>query len=110
MAQLPLADHGSSSELNELSVMARHKDPAPMEKSGSIEDVALVTETQHDPTGEARIGGSDTRKPPKKSLSFNLAFMGLALTLLVFQLDATCLGIALPVSPKPALQLSRHKY
>lgn len=34
----------------------------------------------------------------KKSLSFKLAFIGLAASLFVFQLDATCLGIALPVS------------
>lgn len=34
----------------------------------------------------------------KKSLSFKLAFIGLAASLFVFQVDATCLGIALPVS------------
>ncbi|KAF9878810.1 Major facilitator superfamily domain, general substrate transporter [Colletotrichum karsti] len=33
---------------------------------------------------------------PRKSLSFKLAFSGLALVLFVFQLDATCLSIALP--------------
>ncbi|KAL0944850.1 MFS transporter [Colletotrichum truncatum] len=37
-----------------------------------------------------------TQSRPKKSLSFKLAFSGLALTLLVFQMDATCLSIALP--------------
>lgn len=34
----------------------------------------------------------------KKSLSFKLAFAALALCLLVFQIDGTCLSIALPVS------------
>lgn len=34
----------------------------------------------------------------KKSLAFKLAFIGLAATLFVFQMDATALGIALPVS------------
>lgn len=34
----------------------------------------------------------------KKSLAFKLAFTGLAATLFVFQMDATALGIALPVS------------
>jgi hypothetical protein len=43
--------------------------------------------------------GDDAAEPPrKKSLSFKLAFAGLALLLLVFQVDATCLSIALPVS------------
>ncbi|KAF7884642.1 uncharacterized protein EAF02_004978 [Botrytis sinoallii] len=33
---------------------------------------------------------------PKKSLSFKLAFIGLAASMFVFQMDATSLGIALP--------------
>ncbi|RMZ82889.1 hypothetical protein DV737_g1952, partial [Chaetothyriales sp. CBS 132003] len=41
-------------------------------------------------------GADRTTSRPRKSLSFKLAFSGLALTLLVFQIDATCLGIALP--------------
>jgi hypothetical protein len=36
--------------------------------------------------------------PAKKSLAFKLAFVGLAATSFVFQIDATALGIALPVS------------
>lgn len=40
-------------------------------------------------------GSSQTRN--KKSSSFKLAFMGIAASLFVFQLDATCLGIALLV-------------
>jgi hypothetical protein len=34
----------------------------------------------------------------KKSLAFKLSFIGLAAVLFVFQIDATALGIALPVS------------
>ena len=34
----------------------------------------------------------------KKPLSFKLAFIGLASAVFVFQIDATALGIALPVS------------
>lgn len=41
---------------------------------------------------------NDNALPKGKSLSFKLAFIGLAASLFVFQLDATCLGIALPVS------------
>jgi hypothetical protein len=43
-------------------------------------------------------GKNSTPRPEKKSLPFKLAFSGLALILVVFQLDATCLSIALPVS------------
>ncbi|KAH7368463.1 major facilitator superfamily domain-containing protein [Plectosphaerella cucumerina] len=39
---------------------------------------------------------SSAQSSPKKSLSFKLAFAGLASTLFVFHLDATCLSIALP--------------
>lgn len=57
-----------------------------------VEDVEIVTEI-----GEQN-GVETTESTPKKSLSFKLAFVGLAAILFVFQLDATCLGIALPVS------------
>ncbi|KAF7197310.1 MFS transporter L2 [Pseudocercospora fuligena] len=43
--------------------------------------------------------GEDETEPvlkPRKSLAFYLAFAGLSLLLLVFQMDATCLSIALP--------------
>ncbi|KAI2780392.1 MFS general substrate transporter [Daldinia loculata] len=55
-----------------------------------VEDVEIVTEI-----GEQN-GVETTESTPKKSLSFKLAFVGLAAILFVFQLDATCLGIALP--------------
>jgi hypothetical protein len=42
------------------------------------------------------VRGTETET--KKSRSFKLAFTGIAASLFVFQLDATCLGIALPVS------------
>lgn len=45
---------------------------------------------------------SDEAQSPKKPLSFHLAFVGLAASLFVFQMDATCLGIALPVSHEDA--------
>ncbi|KAJ5718050.1 MFS transporter [Penicillium malachiteum] len=41
-------------------------------------------------------GENNEPKSPKKPLSFHLAFIGLAASLFVFQMDATCLGIALP--------------
>ncbi|KAK2608507.1 hypothetical protein QQS21_002969 [Conoideocrella luteorostrata] len=46
--------------------------------------------------GAEIVDGAQSQLTPKKSLSFKLAFAGLALTLLVFQVDATCLSIALP--------------
>jgi hypothetical protein len=43
-------------------------------------------------------GAGSNKTRTKKSSSFKLAFIGIAASLFVFQLDATCLGIALPVS------------
>ena len=43
----------------------------------------------------------------KKSLAFKLSFIGLAAILFVFQIDATALGIALPVS-NPLIHLITH--
>lgn len=62
------------------------------------EDVEISTATKEIPTPEERDGVENTAPTPKKSLSFKLAFAGLAASLFVFQVDATCLGIALPVS------------
>lgn len=47
---------------------------------------------------EEQLEVNSTEPKTKKSLSFKLAFIGLAASLFVFQVDATCLGIALPVS------------
>ncbi|KUL88351.1 hypothetical protein ZTR_04983 [Talaromyces verruculosus] len=45
---------------------------------------------------EEQVEVNSTEPKTKKSLSFKLAFTGLATSLFVFQVDATCLGIALP--------------
>ncbi|KAJ2899835.1 MFS transporter [Zalerion maritima] len=63
------------------------------EKAG---DVEIVTETGERHCAKGRDGVDSTGPTPQKSLSFKLAFVGLAASLFVFQLDATCLGIALP--------------
>lgn len=47
---------------------------------------------------EANIVEQNSDEPTPKSLVFKLSFIGLAAAVFVFQLDATCLGIALPVS------------
>lgn len=44
----------------------------------------------------------------KKSLAFKLSFIGLAAILFVFQIDATALGIALPVSNPPIHLTTTH--
>lgn len=71
-----------------------------LEENLEVHGVEKVTEIRdtYSPTerNEQADAESTTKKP--KSLSFKLAFIGLAATLFVFQLDATCLGIALPVS------------
>ncbi|EED12296.1 MFS transporter, putative [Talaromyces stipitatus ATCC 10500] len=48
------------------------------------------------PASEEQVNADTSGRAPKKSWSFKFAFIGLAATLFVFQLDATCLGIALP--------------
>ncbi|KAJ5188290.1 hypothetical protein N7472_007304 [Penicillium cf. griseofulvum] len=69
-----------------------------LEENLEVGGVEKVTETRdtHSPTeqNEQDDAESATKKP--KSLSFKLAFIGLAASLFVFQLDATCLSIALP--------------
>lgn len=50
-----------------------------------------VTEEQH----------SEDLPKPKKPRAFYLAFTGIAVTVFLFHLDATALGIALPVSLFP---------
>lgn len=66
------------------------------------------TQTKETPTDANESGQEDVDPPPKKSLAFKLAFVGLASSCFVFQLDATALGIALPVrthlSSKPEIQ------
>lgn len=66
--------------------------------SDKVEDVEILTATKELPTPQERDGVENKAPTPKKSLSFKLVFVGLAASLFVFQVDATCLGIALPVS------------
>lgn len=71
------------------------------EKQDKPETVPVTaTETK---TGGTEVpaegsGEDDVERSSKKSLAFKLAFIGLAASMFVFQLDATALGIALPVS------------
>lgn len=59
-------------------------------------EVITTIEQNRPASGQNTAGGTEPKV--KKSLSFKLAFIGIAASLFVFQLDATCLGIALPVS------------
>jgi hypothetical protein len=71
-----------------------------LEQNLEVKGVDKVTETKdtHSPAEQNKqdYAESTTKKP--KSLSFKLAFIGLAASLFVFQLDATCLSTSLPVS------------
>jgi hypothetical protein len=64
---------------------------------------SAITEGSSKPQEQLQLqdhhGDNATEPPRKKSLSFKLAFAGLALLLLVFQVDATCLSIALAFCP-----------
>ncbi|KGO70652.1 Major facilitator superfamily domain, general substrate transporter [Penicillium italicum] len=60
------------------------------------QEAEISTATQGLHNSEERDGVDNTATTPGKSLSFKLALVGLAVTLFVFQVDATCLGIALP--------------
>ncbi|KAJ4360658.1 uncharacterized protein N0V89_001224 [Didymosphaeria variabile] len=60
----------------------------------------IVTELQEELRIQEHNGEDLTQPTRKKSLSFKLSFSGLALILLVFQMDATCLSIALPTISK----------
>ncbi|OIW30092.1 MFS general substrate transporter [Coniochaeta ligniaria NRRL 30616] len=74
------------------------------EKDQDVE-IGVVTATEErssgDEKGQNEVVNAEEQDelPPakaKKSLSFKLAFIGLAASIFVFQVDATCLGIALP--------------
>jgi hypothetical protein len=76
------------------------------EVSASVAQQSAGTKLQSERKFEPKppVGGTEPldlqmdEPKPKKSLAFKLAFIGLAATLFVFQMDATALGIALPVS------------
>lgn len=58
----------------------------------------VTTTIEQELSSQEQNGSGSTETRIKKSSSFKLAFVGIAASLFVFQLDATCLGIALPVS------------
>jgi hypothetical protein len=74
-------------------------------KTGSESKIEVESEIQ---TEAASNSGNDTQPAPKKSLAFHCAFVGLAVSVFVFQLDATALGIALPVSNNTLKTRSRQ--
>lgn len=64
----------------------------------TVEDTEKRPKVAERQAPEEQLDVDSTEPKTKKSLSFKLAFIGLAASLFVFQVDATCLGIALPVS------------
>ena len=86
-------DQPESSAEIPLSTTRRESHPEPK----------IETETPNHHVDEALGAGtveqdSEDGAPSKKPLAFKLAFIGLAAAVFVFQIDATSLGIALPVS------------
>ena len=82
------------------SAVREDLDPEPeSEKTGSAEaEIEVEQENKRAEITAKEVGAEGVKDTAKKSLSFKLAFIGLAASAFVFQLDATCLGIALPVS------------
>ena len=73
------------------SVVPQEPDPEPIsEKPKNID-----TDTNG---REIPAENADNVEPAPKSLAFKLSFIGLAAGPFVFQMDATALGIAIPVS------------
>ncbi|KAK3938616.1 MFS transporter [Diplogelasinospora grovesii] len=87
------ANTGPGAEISAAAIPEESDLERNSEKAEGVETVTEIGE-RHSP--EERNGVDNTEPTPKKSLSFKLAFIGLAATLFVFQMDATCLGIALP--------------
>ncbi|EFE41035.1 hypothetical protein TRV_04233 [Trichophyton verrucosum HKI 0517] len=81
----------SASKLETSGVSAEISTPAGPGES----DPEPISEKTEIEKGEIDAA-NDVETSPKKSLAFKLAFVGLASSLFVFQLDATALGIALP--------------
>lgn len=71
-----------------------------LEENLDVDSKEKVTEIghTHSPREQNEQDDAESTAKKPKSLSFKLAFIGLAASLFVFQLDATCLSIALPVS------------
>lgn len=90
-----------------------------MSGTNEIEMPVLATSQQPKTDENATYSGSQVKDPEvppnddsqpkqKKSLAFKLSFIGLAAILFVFQIDATALGIALPVSNPPIPLTTTH--
>ncbi|KAJ5634814.1 MFS transporter [Penicillium herquei] len=77
----------SSNERPTISEITPDAEPIPEKKSPTEKDTELY-QNDKDLNHE--------QQQSKKPLSFHLAFIGLASSLFVFQMDATCLGMALP--------------
>lgn len=95
-----MAPHTTSTDPNADASAATNPKEANLEQSFEKANttVTIAIEQELLSTGQNAAGGTEPKI--KKSLSFKLAFIGIAASLFVFQLDATCLGIALPVSLK----------
>lgn len=85
----------------EISV-TREKTPDIERDSEKLSEEQIPTETRDDSATREPEEVVGSKPAQKKSLSFKLALIGLAASLFVYQIDATCLGIALPVSEIPA--------
>jgi hypothetical protein len=77
----------------EMSVMATS--PHPKTEQNATKAKSEAKDPEVPPNDES------SQPKQKKSLAFKLSFIGLAAILFVFQIDATALGIALPVSSPP---------
>lgn len=71
----------------------------PVQQSHDVELETVTKAEQNSSSKDAEALQDDEGRQPKqkKSVAFKLAFIGLSATLFVFQVDATALGIALPV-------------
>jgi hypothetical protein len=88
----------------EISTVAASQQPAAV-KLATEEDPNNSTQRQ---ALEVVQDNEPSQPKQKKSLAFKLSFIGLAAILFVFQIDATALGIALPVSNSPRNQSNHH--
>lgn len=90
---------GVSSDVESPPSQGRHS-----EKNNKDEFVTATFNTQS--SVEEIDTQQELARNPKKSVSFMLAFAGLSAVLFVVHVDATCLGIALPVSDETYLFLT----
>jgi len=80
---------------------------SPVQQTHGIELETLKNANKNSSKKDAEALPDDegSQSKQKKSLAFKLAFIGLSATLFVFQVDATALGIALPVRSYSAFVL-----